>query len=479
VTDPRHPLERMLGRRRFFARGGLGLASIALAHLDSRTLHAESRAPSTKNPHFRPRARSVIHLNMTGAPSHVDLFERKPLLVELDQKPIPESFMEGQRFVFIDIKKPPNLLAPVFPQQRCGERGVWMSKLLPRMSEIVDSLTFVRTVHTDEVNHVPAELVFGTGSARSGRPMIGAWVTYGLGSENEDLPGYVVLASGKAGRCGTICVGSGFLPSKYQGVPLRSEGDAVLFLSDPKGVDRKLRRDWLDSVAALNHESFARIGDPEIESRIANHELAFRMQTSVPELMDLTTESAETHALYGTTPGKTSFSNNCLLARRMVERGVRFIELKHGGWDHHGGGDQNLITNLPERCQQIDQGVAALIIDLERRGLLDQTLVVFGGEFGRTPLLQAAYDPKDLGRDHLAAAFPLLLAGGGVKRGIDFGETDELGMAPVKDPVHVHDFQATLLHLLGLEHTKLTYRFQGRDYRLTDVHGEVVHGLLA
>lgn len=472
---------RGLNRRRFLRSSGLSLASIALSSLFSREgFAAERRDPlAPKAPHFKPRAKSVIFLNMVGAPSQVDLFERKPKLVALDHQPVPKEYLEGQRFAFLDPKTPTGLLAPVWKQNQAGECGAWMSELLPHMSEIVDRVCFVRGMTTTEVNHVPAQLLMGTGSPRMGRPMMGCWVTYGLGSENENLPGYVVLASGKAGRCGTICFGSGFLPSVYSGVQFRSEGDAVLYLSDPKGMGEPLRRSVLDSVAAMNREAFAREGDPEIESRIASYELAYRMQSSVPELMDIHAEPEWVHELYGTEPGKTSFSNNCLLARRLVERGVRFVELHHGGWDHHGGGDQNLLVDLPQRCKQVDQGVRALIVDLERRGLLAETLVLFGAEFGRTPMIQGEFSTQDLGRDHLASAFTVWLAGGGVKAGHSHGETDDLGMSVVKDEVKVFDLQATILHLLGLKHTELTYKFQGRPFRLTDVYGDVVHELLA
>jgi Protein of unknown function (DUF1501) len=487
VADDRTPrdgevLAAALNRRRFLASGGISFASLALSHLlarDSRAAESKSGPLAPKQPHHRPRARSVVYLNMIGAPSQIDLFDHKPLLTELDLKPVPDEYMEGQRFAFLDAKARPNLLAPRWKKRPAGECGLHVSELLPNFATVADYFTYVPTVHTDEVNHVPAQLLFTTGSARMGRPTIGAWVSYGLGTENTDLPAYVVLSSGKAGRCGTVCWGSGFLPSVHQGVQFRSDGDAVLYLSDPPGIDASLRRRILDEVNALNAEAFAQVGDPEIETRIESYELAYRMQSSVPELMDIASESEATHALYGTEPGKTTFSNNCLLARRMIERGVRFVELKHGGWDHHGGGDQNLVTGLPERCLQVDRGIAALIVDLDRRGLLDDTLVIFGGEFGRTPMMQAAFNPQDLGRDHLRSAFPLFFAGGGVKRGFRYGETDAIGMNAVKNAVHVHDVQATILHLLGLDHTKLTYKFQGRPYRLTDVFGEVMEDWIA
>lgn len=477
---------RAITRRHFFARTGMGLGAIALSSLLSDSaaargavdlLRTDPLAP--KPSHFKPRAKAVIYLNQTGAPSQFDTFEYKKTLVDLDGRPVPDEYLKGQRFAFIKKDERPNLLASLWPMHQRGGSGAYVGDLLPNIAEIVDDVTFVRGMHTDEINHVPAQLFLESGSARMGRPCMGAWVTYGLGSECSDLPGFVVLASGKAGRCGTTCWQSGFLPSVYQGVQFRSQGDAVLSLSNPAGIDAALRRDSLNTLGELNRQSLARTGDPEIETRIAAYEMAYRMQTSVPELMDISTEPAEIHELYGTEPGKTSFSNNCLLARRLIERGVRFVELYHGGWDHHGGGDQNLVTDFPVRCKETDRGSMALIKDLKQRGLLEDVLVIWGGEFGRTPMLQAAYNKDDLGRDHLRTAFTIWMAGGGVKRGFSFGETDDLGMTVTKDPVHVHDFQATVLHLLGLEHTRLTYRFQGRDFRLTDVFGKVVHEIIA
>ena len=471
-----------LDRRGFFARA-LGLGPLALAALRAEEQQQQQqqqgqRDPvAPKPPHFRARARAVIYLNMTGAPSQFDSFEHKPTLQRLSGQPIPESFLAGQRFAFIKPGEKPNLLASPWKLAQHGQTGAFVTELLPNIARIVDKLTFVRGMVTDEINHVPAQLFFETGSPRMGRPSMGSWVTYGLGSMAKDLPGFVVLASGKAGRCGTTCWGSGFLPSLYQGIALRSSEEAVLGLADAPGIDRALRRSTLDSLQALNAARMQEVRDPEIEARIAQYELAFRMQSAVPELMDIDKEPAAIHALYGTEPGKATFANHCLLARRLVERGVRFVELTHGGWDHHGGGDQNLVTDFPLRCSQIDRGTMALILDLESRGLLDDVLVIWGGEFGRTPMTQGKQDPKDLGRDHLKTAFTIFLAGGGIKPGTSLGETDELGMTVTKDKVHVHDLQATILHLLGLEHTKLVYRYQGRDFRLTDVAGEVVSAL--
>ncbi|MEO6709674.1 MAG: DUF1501 domain-containing protein, partial [Planctomycetota bacterium] len=368
---------RAVTRRQLFARAGMGLGAIALGSLLERRglggtapqVRGDPLAP--KLPHFQPRAKSVIYLNQTGAPSQFDTFEKKPLLAELDGKPVPKEYMSGQRFAFIKDGEQPNVLDSLWKMSQHGETGAWVSELLPNLAGVVDELCFVRGMHTDEINHVPAQLFLESGSPRMGRPCIGSWVSYGLGSECADLPGFVVLASGKAGRCGTTCWGSGFLPSLYQGVQFRSQGDPVLYLSNPRGMGPGLRRDSLDTIRAINQAELARTGDPEIETRIAAYEMAFRMQTSVPELMDISSESAATHELYGTEPGKTSFSNNCLLARRLVERGVRFVELYHGGWDHHGGGDQNLVTGMPRLCKEVDRGSMALIADLKQRGMLD------------------------------------------------------------------------------------------------------------
>ncbi len=469
-------------RREFLARTGWGLGGIALASLLAEQGYgaAETDDPiAPRRPHFPARAKAVIFLGQIGAPSQLDLFDHKPELIRMDGKPVPDSVVKDQSFVFIGQGKTQFLASP-WKWSRHGQNGTWLTDRLPHHRDIVDEVAFIHTMHTDEMNHVPAQLFLQTGSPRMGRPSMGSWVAYGLGTENRNLPGFVVLASGKAGRCGAGCWGSGFLPSHYQGVQLRSEGDPVLYLSNPPGIDRGLRRAALDTLNELNGGSLARINDPEIATRIGAFEMAFRMQTSVPELTDLSKEPAHVHRLYGTEPGKATFANNCLLARRLVESGVRFVQLIHGGWDHHGGlGDQNLLTDLPSRARQVDQGAAALVKDLKQRGLLDSTLVVFGGEFGRTPMLQGPRSSKELGRDHLCTAFTIWMTGAGVRRGLHLGKTDDFGMFPVENPVHVHDLQATLLHLLGLDHKRLTFKFQGRDFRLTDVHGHVVDKLLA
>jgi hypothetical protein len=461
-------MDPLLTRRAFLSRSSLSLGSLALGTL----LGGRDRpAPGA-------RARSVIWLSMSGAPSQHDLFEDKPELARRDGEPVPDSFLKGERFAFLGNGKA-TLLGPRWPIRRHGPDGTPLSDLLPHHRRIAGHVTWVRSMVTDEINHVPAELLLHTGSPRQGRPTLGAWLSWGLGAANRDLPAYVVLASGKASRCGTACQGSGFLPARHQGVPLRSGGEPVWFLANPPGIDRELRRAQLDAARALHEADLALVGDPGIEARIAACESAFRMQAAVPELVDLAGEDAATLELYGCQPNARGFAANCLLARRLVERGVRFVHLVHGGFDHHGGGDENLLADLPLRCQQVDQGSAALVLDLERRGLLESTLVVWGGEFGRTPMLQGPRREHDLGRDHQRTAFTLWLAGGGVRRGFDHGRTDELGMHVADGAVHVHDLQATVLHLLGIDHEQLTFRHQGRDFRLTDVHGKVVRELLA
>ncbi len=460
----------MLDRRRFLGRTGAGvIGSAALAFL----------SPRVELSHFPATARRVIYLNMLGAPSQVDLFDYKPLLRKLNGSQIPPSAIDGQRFTTMTETTDRQVFASPWRFSQYGQNGLWLSELLPHLRGILDEITVVRSMHTSEINHAPAQLFFQTGFARAGRPTLGSWVTYGLGSECENLPGFVVMTSGKASRCGTTCWQSGFLPSVYQGVPFRSQGDPVLFLSNPDGIDRDLRRASLDAVRNLNQINYEQSGDPEILTRIESFEMAFRMQMSVPELTDFSTESAQTLALYGAEPGQSSFANNCLLARRLIERGVRFVQLDHGGWDHHGGGDQNLMTNLPKRCEQTDRASAALVIDLKHRGLLDDTLVIWGGEFGRLPIAQIPPDYRDAGRDHLRTAFTLWMAGGGIKRGAVIGRTDNWGLNVVEDAVHVHDLQATILHTLGLNHEELTFRHLGRDYRLTDVHGVVAEKLLS
>ena len=458
-------------RRNFFRNGGFGIGGMALGSL----LNPEVFAATAK-PHFAAKAKHVIFLCMSGAPSQLDLFDYKPKLKQLSGSKVPEELIKGERFAF--LSGIPSLLGTPFPFQRFGETDTYVSEHLPHIARIVDDTAFVYSMTTDQFNHVPAELQMFTGSQRPGRPSMGAWVNYGLGSESEDLPGFVVMASGRAARCGSGCIGSGFLPTRFQGVQFRSGGDPVLSLSNPGGMSDAIRRATLDTIRDLNQEKLESCGDPEIGTRIASYELAYRMQSSVPDLVDLSKESAATHKLYGTEPGKKSFANNALYARRLVERGVRFIMLTHGEWDHHGGPRINLIEHFPKICREVDQASAALVLDLKQRGLLDETLVIWGGEFGRTPMLQGSVNDPLVGRDH-HRSFTLWMAGGGVKAGARIGATDELGYRVVEDPVTNFDLQATILYLLGMDHKRLTYRFQGRDYRLTDVHGEAVTKLLA
>ena len=481
--DLNQQIMRSQTRRHFFKECGLGVGKIALASLLAEGAARGQQSPrvadplAPKNPHFPARVKSVIYLFMAGGPSQLELFDYKPRLNQLDGQPIPESYLRDRRFAFMSSFTNPRLLGVRRHFARHGKCGAYVSELLPHMASIVDDLAILPAVATDVFNHGPAKLFINTGTAQFGRPSMGSWVTYGLGSESRDLPGFVVLQSGPRGpRGGAPNWGSGFLPTTFQGVPFRASGEPILNLSRPAGVSEDRQRQVLDAVKELNGERLADTGDPEIATRIASYEMAYRMQTSAPELIDLTKETRKTLDLYGVEPGKPSFANNCLLARRLVERGVRFVQLYHTDWDHHGSGEVNLTTGLDKVCKEVDQPCAALIKDLKQRGLLDSTLVVWGGEFGRTPMGEVR---DSVGRNHHIEAYTMWLAGGGVKAGLSLGSTDELGYAAVEDRVHVHDLQATILHLLGFDHTKLTFRFQGRDFRLTDVHGEVVKKLLA
>ncbi len=477
---------RAITRRHFFGKCAAGIGSAALASLLDEKLFAAvptvsaDNPLSPKKPHFAPKAKRVIYLHMAGAPSTLDLFDYKPKLVEMNGQPCPESLFKKERFAF--IKGVPKMLGTPHKFARHGECGTELCELLPHLATVVDDIAVIKSMHTEQFNHAPAQLFLHTGSSRLGRPSMGSWLTYGLGSETQNLPAFVVLVSGgKSPDGGASLWGSGFLPTVYQGVQCRSQGDPVLYVSNPPGMDAKTRRHSLDALKDLNQMQLEEVGDPETLTRIAQYELAYKMQTNVPELMEIDKEPQAMHELYGTEPGKASFGNNCLLARRLLERGVRFVQLFHWGWDQHGDSKSNDIRDgLARQTKQTDQACTALIKDLKERGLLDDTLIVWGGEFGRTPMNEdRSKNPDLIGRDHHPHAFSIWMAGGGIKGGITYGATDELGYHVAEDKVHVHDLHATILHCLGLEHTKLTYKFQGRDFRLTDVFGEVVTKILA
>ena len=472
--------------RRSFLRsaGQFSLGAIALAAMMGREEQGRAAQPRNplgpKAPHFEPKAQRVIYLHLSGGPPHLDLFDYKPELVKWNDKPCPDEFLKGKRFAF--TSGVPKLMGTPHQFARHGKEGIWMSDAIPRLHDVADELCVIKSLNTDQFNHTPAELLLFTGSPRAGRPSMGSWVTYGLGSANENLPGFVVLvSSGVQPSAGPSAWGSGFLPSVFQGVQCRSKGDPVLYVSDPPGLDRSMRRRMLDVLDDLNETQARQLGHPETVTRIAQYELAYRMQMSVPEVMDISLEPKEVLEAYGAEPGKASFANNCLLARRLVEHNVRFVQLFDWGWDFHGTNEAEGIANgLTKKCATMDQPVAALIRDLRQRGLLDDTLIVWGGEFGRTPFREGrTAASKILGRDHYPDCFTMFLAGAGVKRGITYGETDELGFSVTRDKVQVHDLQATILHLLGFDHERLTFRSQGRDFRLTDVEGRVVKGVLA
>jgi len=455
-------------RRWFLKECGVGMGALALHSTLAQAFTGDPLAP--RGPHYKPRAKNVIYLFMAGAPSHLEMFDDKPQLAKFSGTLPPKHLIEGYRAAFINPNS--KLLGPKFKFAKHGKSGAELSELLPHLATVVDDIAIVKSMVTDAFNHAPGQIMMNTGAQQFGRPSMGAWVTYGLGSESRNLPSFVVFSSGKKGPSGgNSNWGCGFLPTVYQGVQFRGTGDPVLYLSNPPGVDDGLQRDTLDAIKALNQQKLDAVGDPEIATRINSFEMAFRMQSSAPELMDLSKEPKEILEEYGAEPGKSSFANNCLLARRLVERGVRFVQLFHEAWDQHG----NLVNDLKKNCKDTDRACATLIRDLKRRGLLEDTLVIWGGEFGRTPMVQGGDD----GRDHHPNAFTIWMAGGGIKPGITLGETDDLGFNVVKDKVHVHDLHATILHLLGFDHTKLTYRFQGRDFRLTDVHGKLVKPLLA
>jgi len=459
-------------RRHLFQQCGIGLGATALGQLlgsnSAMASDASSNPLAPKPTHFPARAKRVIFLFMAGGPSQLEMFDYKTMLTKLNGEPMPQSYIEGKRFAFMDSSHRINLLGPKRTFAKYGECGAWVSDLLPYTAKIVDELTFIHTCKTDLFNHAPAKLFMNTGTGQFGRPSMGAWLTYGLGSECADLPGFVVLQSGPRGpRGGSVLWGSGMLPSTYQGVPLRNKGEPILNLTTPTGLKNEEQLQVIETVRALNTKRLAETGDDEISARINAYEMAYRMQSSAPELMDTTNESAETLELYGIKdPKEASFARNCLLARRLVEKGVRFIQLYHTNWDHHGGTTENLETHLPAISKEIDQPCAALVMDLKRRGLLEDTIVIWGGEFGRTPMGEVR---ESTGRNHHIDAFTMWFAGGGFKPGVRYGETDEFGFGPIDHSVHVRDIHATILHQLGLHHERLSVRSQGLDFRLTGV----------
>ncbi|MFM7214302.1 MAG: DUF1501 domain-containing protein [Verrucomicrobiota bacterium] len=478
--NPHDTLSQLLTRRHFFGRTAKGIGSAALASLLQPAASALGSAdtPPGLAPvlHRRPKAKRVIYLFQSGAPSHLDLFDPKPRLIEMNGKPMPESLTKGQRIAQL-MGQPLNCVGSKFRFHRHGRCGTEISELLPHIGSVADEFTLIRSMHTEAINHDPGVTLMQTGHQQAGRPAMGSWISYGLGSENDQLPAFVVLASG-FGQDQPLLTrywGSGFLPSSHQGVEFRSSGEPILFVNNPQGITPEIRRRLIDGTRDLNSEHLRAVGDPEIATRIASFEMAFRMQSSVPELTDISREPRSILEMYGAEPGKPSFANNCLLARRIAERGVRFIQLYHRGWDHHN----NLPADIAKTAKAVDQPSAALIRDLKQRGLLEDTLVIWGGEFGRTPMNQGDMTNGNYGRDHHMKAFSLWMAGGGVRGGMTYGTTDDFGYNTAENPVHVNDFHATLLHLLGIEHTRFTYRFQGRDYRLTDIGGEVIHPILA
>ncbi len=489
IRDEARLAEAKLNSRRLFLRDsmlslgamtmGLGMPGVAAALplADSK----KGNDPGRSFPMFPAKAKRIIYMHMAGAPSQLELFDHKPALAKLDGKPCPASFLEGKRFAF--IRGVPTMLGPLGNFKQHGQSGAMISHFLPHLARHADELTIVKSMHTDQFNHAPAQLLMQTGSAQLGRPSMGSWVTYGLGSENENLPGFMVLTSGNSNPDGGKALwGSGFLPSVHQGVQCRSEGDPVLFLSNPEGVSTQLRKSSIEAINQVNQLTHQTFGDPEIVTRIEQYEMAYRMQIEVPGVLTIDNEPDYIHKMYGTNPGRTSFANNVLLARKMIENGVRFVQLYDWGWDAHGtNAEFALDAGFSDKCRSIDQPIAALLTDLKQRGLLEETLVIWGGEFGRTPM-QENRNGVDLpfkGRDHHPYAFTIWLAGGGMKPGLTYGETDEIGYYPIENPVSVYDLQATILHQLGIDHEQFTYAFQGRDFRLTDVHGHVVKDLIA
>lgn len=478
--NPLIDFNNRMRRRAFLNHSASALGTAAIAGLLAKDARAQENALNHLT-HFAPKAKRVVYLFQSGGPSHLELLDYKPKLKKFHGTELPDSIRQGQRLTGMTSgQKSFPIIAPKFEFNQAGKSGTWISSLLPYTAKVIDEICLIRSMHTEAINHDPAITFIQTGSQQPGRPSLGAWLSYGLGSEAEDLPAFIVLIShgtGKDANQGLLerLWGSGFLPSNHQGVKLRSSGDTVLYLSDPPGIDRNLRRNMLDGIAKLNANQFKETGDPEIATRIAQYEMAFRMQTSVPKLTDLSTESNKTFQLYGEESKRTgSFASNCLLARRLLESGVRCVQLYHRGWDLHGG----LPTNIPKQALDVDQAQAALILDLKQRGMLDDTLIIWAGEFGRTVYGQGGLK-EEYGRDHHGRCFSVWLAGGGIKPGIVHGETDDFGYNITQKPMHIHDLNATILHCLGYDHEKLTYRYQGRDFRLTDVHGQVVKEILA
>jgi hypothetical protein len=480
---------RLVTRRHFLKQGSMGFGALALGYLIGGCKSGDPAVPpfdtahplAPRIPMFPAKAKSVIYLHMAGAPSQLELFDYKPALMKLDGQDCPPSLLEGKRFAF--IRGVPKMLGPQAQFRQRGESGIWLSDHLPHFSGVVDEVTILKACTTDQFNHAPAQLLMHTGSPRLGRPSMGSWVTYGLGTENQNLPGFVVLTSGgKNPDAGKSVWGSGFLPSVYQGVQCRSEGDPVLFIKDPEGMDRDLRKASIDAINQVNAEQYKEYGDPEILSRISQYEMAYRMQVAVPDIMNIANEPDYIQQMYGTQPGKSCFANNALLARKLVEKGVRFVQLFDWGWDSHGT-DANLALDVGfiNKCRSVDKAMTALLLDLKQRGLLEETLVVWGGEFGRTPM-QENREGKKLpfkGRDHHTEAFAIWMAGAGIKKGCSYGETDEIGYSSVSGKVTPYDIQATILQQLGFDHEKFTYPYQGRPFRLTDVHGQVISDVLS
>jgi hypothetical protein len=467
-----NPLD--VSRRHFLKDCGVGLGKMALAGLLTDSLTSRAAAVTPRTPHFQGKAKRVIHLFMAGAPSQLELFDHKPALAKLEGKPLPPSVIGGQRYAF--IRPDAAVLGPQFKFARHGQSGLELGETLPHLASIADDICLIKSCTTDQFNHAPAQIFFQTGFSQPGRPSMGSWALYGLGAESQNLPAFVVMSTGAGISGGTALWNSGFLPTTYNGVRFRNQGDPILNVASPKGIDPTAQRDTLDLVATLNRQRLASEGDPEIATRLANYEMAFRLQSSAPELMDLRSESKETLELYGCNPDQPSFARACLLARRMIERGVRFINIYHEGWDAHS----DVAGNIRNNCAATDKASAALVTDLKRRGLLDETLVIWGGEFGRTPMVET--NPslgRAMGRDHHPQAYSMWMAGGGIRPGTSYGSTDDLGFHVAENPVHVHDLQATILHCLGFDHERLTFHHQGRDYRLTDVHGHVVNSILA